>query len=122
MGFTWIKTPSEAFPPMAVAYTQAIFQSGRRIAYERAEDMENFAKANAPWQDVTGDARERLHATVEEAGPIATIVLAHGVFYGLYLETANQGRFSIIPQTIDVFGPIIMRDLQRLMNLGLAAR
>jgi hypothetical protein len=107
---------------MAVAYTQAIFQSGRRIAYERAEDMENFAKANAPWQDVTGDARERLHATVEEAGPIATIVLAHGVFYGLYLETANQGRFSIIPQTIDVFGPIIMRDLQRLMNLGLAAR
>ena len=107
---------------MAQQYTQVIFQSGRRIAYDRAEDMENWAKENAPWTDRTGDARERLHATVEETGPIGTIVLAHGVDYGLWLEIANGGRFSAIAPAIDIFGPIIMRDLQNLINLGHATR
>lgn len=122
MAFKWIVPPTAVFPQMAHNYTQAIFQSGRRIAYEQAEKMEQYAKANAPWTDRTGDARERLHATVEETGPIGTIVLSHGVDYGLWLEIANGGRFSIIPQTIDVFGPQVMRSLQNMINLGHAAR
>ena len=122
MGFKWQVAPTDVFPQMAHKYTQAIFQSGRRIAYEQAEEMEQYAKANAPWTDRTGDARERLHATVEETGPIGTIVLSHGVDYGIWLEVANQGRFSIIPETIDAFGPRVMRSLQNLINLGHAAR
>jgi hypothetical protein len=122
MGFKWDVAPTDVFPQMAQKYTQAIFQSGRRVAYEQAEDMENYAKANAPWTDRTGDARERLHATVEETGPIGTIVLAHGVEYGVWLEIANGGRYSIIPQTVDVFGPRVMRSLQNMINLGHAAR
>src|SRR5436190_3258376 len=108
MGFQWQVPPETVFPQMAQQYTQAIFQSGRRIAYDRAEDMENWAKENAPWTDRTGDARERLHATVEETGPIGTIVLAHGVDYGLWLEIANGGRYAIIAPAIDAWGPVIM--------------
>lgn len=122
MGFKWDVPPTAVFPQMADQYTKAIFQSGRRIAYEQAEAMENYAKTNAPWTDRTGDARERLHATVEETGPIGTIVLSHGVDYGIWLEIANGGRFSIIPETIDVFGPQVMRSLQNLMNLGLVSK
>jgi hypothetical protein len=122
MGFKWDVAPTDVFPQMAQKYTQAIFQSGRRVAYEQAEDMENYAKANAPWTDRTGDARERLHATVEETGPIGTIVLAHGVDYGIWLEVRFGGVNSIIPQTIDVYGPIVMRSLQNMINLGLASR
>lgn len=122
MGFKWIVAPNQTIPQMAEAYTKAIFQSGRRIAYEQAEAMEQYAKANAPWTDRTGDARERLHATVEETGPIGTIVLSHGVEYGIWLEIANGGRYSIIPQTIDVFGPRVMRSLQNMINLGHAQR
>lgn len=122
MGFKWDVPPDAVFPQMAANYTQAIFQSGRQVAYDQAEAMENYAKANAPWTDRTGDARERLHATVEETGPIGTIVLAHGVDYGLWLEIANGGRYAIIAPTIDVYGPIVMRSLQNMINLGLISR
>jgi hypothetical protein len=107
---------------MAQQYMQAIFQGGRHVAYDQAVDMENWAKENAPWTDRTGDARERLHATVEETGPIGTIVLAHGVDYGLWLEIANGGRYAIIAPAIDVYGPIVMRSLQNMINLGLVSR
>lgn len=122
MGFKWDVPPDAVFPQMAQNYTNAIFQSGRRIAYDRAEDMENWAKENAPWQDRTGDARERLHATVEETGPIGTIVLSHGVDYGWALEIGHGGRYAIIAPAIDVWGPIVMRDLQNMINLGLVSK
>lgn len=122
MGFKWEVPPDAVFPQMAAQYTQAIFQSGRRVAYDRAEDIEAWCKANAPWQDRTGDARERLHATVEETGPIGTIVIAHGVEYGIWLEIAHQGRYAIIAPAIDYWGPVVMRDLQNMMNLGLVTR
>lgn len=121
-GFKWDVEPGLAFGELTDRYARAIFQSGRHIAYEQAEAMESYAKQHAPWTDRTGDARERLYATVEETGPIGTIVLAHGVDYGVWLELSHGGRFSIIPETIDVFGPKVMRSLQNLMNLGLASR
>lgn len=119
MGFKWEVDPTDVFPQMAEKYTQAVFQSGNRIAYERAEDMEQWAKEKAPWQDRTTDAREFLSATVEETGPIGTIVLSHGVPYGLWLEIAHQGNYAIIAPAIDYWAPIVMRDIQRMMNLGL---
>lgn len=122
MGFKWIVAPTDVFPQMASKYTQAIFQSGRRIAHEQAAEMEAYAKSNAPWQDRTGAARSSLSATVEETGPIGTIVLSHGVPYGIWLEVANGGRFAIIAPTIDVFGPRVMRSLQNMINLGHASR
>lgn len=122
MGFKWDVAPTDVFPQMAQKYTQAIFQSGRRIAYEQAAEMEAYAKTNAPWQDRTGAARASLSATVEETGPIGTIVLSHGVDYGIWLEVANGGRFAIIAPTIDAFGPRTMRSLQNMINLGHAAR
>lgn len=119
MGFQWVVAPTDVFPEMAEKYTQAVFQSGRNIAYDRAGDMETWAKQNAPWQDRTGDARERLHATVEETGPIGTIVLSHGVDYGIWLEVAHSGAYAIIAPAIDYWAPIVFRDIQRMMNLGL---
>lgn len=122
MGFQWTVPPDAVFPQMAANYTQAVFQSGRQIAYDRAEDMEAWAKQNAPWTDRTGDARERLHATVEETGPIGKIVLSHGVDYGLWLEIAHSGAYAIIAPAIDYWAPIVFKDLQRMMNLGLVSR
>lgn len=122
MGFQWVVAPTDVFPEMAEKYTQAVFQSGRNIAYDRAEDMEAWARQQAPWQDRTGDARERLHATVEETGPIGTIVLSHGVDYGIWLEVAHSGAYAIIAPAIDYWAPIVFRDLQRMMNLGLVSR
>lgn len=118
MGFKWQVAPTDVFPQMAAKYTQAIFQSGRRLAQQKAAEMEEWAKANAPWQDRTGAARAGLHATVEETGQIGTITLAHGVDYGLWLEIANGGRFAIIAQAIDKFGVELMQELQQMVSGG----
>lgn len=122
MGFKWIVAPNQTIPQMTEQYTRAVFQSGRRVAHEQAAEMQQYARTNARWTDRTGAARSGLTATVEETGPIGTITLKHGVPYGLWLEVANQGRFSIIPETIDVFGPRVMRSLQNMINLGHAQR
>lgn len=122
MGFKWQVAPTDVFPQMAAKYTQAIFLSGRRIAHEQAAEMEQYARSNAPWQDRTGNARAGLTATVEETGPIGTIVLSHGVSYGIWLEVGLSGKYSIIAPTIDIFGPRVMRSLQNMINLGHASR
>jgi hypothetical protein len=124
MGFTWTVAPTDVFPQMAEKYTQAIFLSGRRIAYEQMADGVEYAKTHAPWQDRTGAARAGLHGYVEESGPIGTIVISHdeSLDYPIWLEVANQGRYSIIPETIDYLAPRVMRSLQNMINLGHAAR
>lgn len=119
--FQWQVTPGQAFEQLVENYTKAVFLSGRRVAAARAAEMENWAKANAPWQDRTGNARAGLNAiTKDSPGVIAEIVISHGVDYGIWLEIANGGRYAIIAKTIDAFGPRLMQDVQRIMNLGLA--
>ena len=118
MGFKWDVAPTDVFPQMATLYTQATLQGARRVAYTRAPEMTAYAKANHAWQNVTGAAEAGLHDTVEESGSSIILTLAHGddVRHGIWLEVANGGRYGIIPQTIDVFGPLIMGDLQRLVR------
>lgn len=121
--FRWVVDPGLAFPQLFNAYAQTIFQSGRLVASQRARDMEEWAKANAPWTDRTGTARRTLHSEVADAGSIlAQITLAHGVDYGVWLEIAHGGQYAIIAPTIDFWGPVFMQDIQRIVNLGLASR
>lgn len=114
MGFKWVVAPTDVFPQMASKYTQAVFGTARNLAEQNAREMEAWAKANAPWQDRTGAARAGLHASVEGN----SIVLSHGVPYGIWLEVANGGRFAIIAQAIDVFGAKYMDELQRALAGG----
>jgi hypothetical protein len=91
------------------------------VAEARAAEMEQWAKANAPWQDRTGNARAGLSAVPKDSpGVVAEVIISHGVDYGVWLEIANGGRYAIVAKTIDTFGPLMMRDMQRIMNLKLA--
>lgn len=125
MGFQWTVPPTAVFPQMAQAYTQTIIVSGRRVAHARAAEAEEWMKANAPWQDQTGAARKGLYTEVREAPAIlAEIIFSHGqdIDYGIWLETRFAGRNAIIAPAIDFWGPKLMQDVQRIVNLGLAAR
>lgn len=63
--------------------------------------FENYAKEYAPWTDRTANARQSLHAFVEElADDAVRLYLAHGMDYGVYLETKYQGRYAILWPTI----------------------
>lgn len=123
--FKWTVEPGLAFPELVQAYTRTVFLSGRRVAHQRAQDGTQWMKDNAPWQDQTGAARAGLHVDVlESPGVLAELVFSHdpSLDYTVWLEIANGGKYSIIAAAIDYFGPLFMRDLQRIMNLGLATR
>jgi hypothetical protein len=125
MAFKWEVAPDLAFPELVDRYTKTIFLSGRRVAAERAQEAEQWMKDNHPWQNRTGAAEAGLHVDVlESPGVLAELVFSHGenVPYAVWLEIANGGRYAIIAPAIDYWGPRLMQDVQRIVNLGLAAR
>lgn len=125
MGFKWDVPPTAVFPQMADQYTKTIFLSGRRVAESRAKEAEAWMKANHPWTNRTGDAEAGLSVTVlESPGVLAELVFSHddSLGYPVWLEIANGGKYAIIAPAIDYWGAILMRDVQRIVNLGLAAK
>lgn len=89
----------------------------RMYAEQGALQMQNFAKENRRWTDRTGHARQRLTGTVGKIENGYRITLAHGVDYGIWLELANEKRYSIIPQTIEYVGTFeILPGFEKLLE------
>jgi len=57
-------------------------------------------KTEAPWTDRTGAARSGVLASDTSSGDEFSILLAHAVKYGIWLELMQAGRFSIVTPTI----------------------
>lgn len=102
--FVW--TPGTLVPNLAQAEAKAFAYMARTTAYWslRAEAQ---ARRGAKWTDRTGNARSGLNGsyTVSKSGGSATftIVLAHSMSYGYWLETvhfAHKGDLSIILPTL----------------------
>lgn len=70
-----------------------------------------YAQNNAPWADITGDARAGLDVDVRQEGHVIVWEMSHSVDYGLYLETRWNGKFAIIMPTLEMFAPRIGRGL-----------
>ena len=66
-----------------------------------ATQLEQYAKANAIWEDRTGAARAGLTAWAQNDGGIVSVTLSHTVEYGFWLEVIQNGRFAIIGPTIE---------------------
>lgn len=62
--------------------------------------VEQDAKQNAPWTDITGQAREGLIAEVYTDSGEVVLTLAHQVEYGVWLETIQNGKYAIIIPTL----------------------
>lgn len=77
---------------------------------------ESQMKVNAPWSDRTGAARTGLHtATSHEVGT-HTIIFAHSVPYGIWLEVKNSGRYEVIMPTVRDTGAQLMQSLNGLLG------
>ena len=90
-------------------YAQKVRQVLRQIADYWAGVLEAYAKAHAPWEDQTGNARQALHAFVEEVSHDESVVLylSHGVDYGLWLEVRYAATYAIIWPTLEEHLPHI---------------
>lgn len=69
-----------------------------------AQEVQEYARNNAPWQDESGEARKGLVAEVQQRPNKETaIILSHSVHYGVYLENANGSVYAIIIPTLEHF-------------------
>lgn len=121
----WIVPPNQAFPQLMQEYTNTIMLAGRRVAHQTAIDATAWMKAEASWQDQTGRARAGLHVDeLESPGVLTELVFSHdtSLDYTVWLEIANAGAYAIIAPAIDYWGPKLMMQVQRIINLGLAAK
>lgn len=74
------------------------------FAQSGAQKMEQYAKKNRKWTDRTGRARQSLQGSAFRIDNGYRIQIAHGVYYGVYLEYAHERKYAILERTITKVG------------------
>lgn len=80
-----------------------VYKQAEELMLKVAASSLDYARANAPWEDRTGDARAGLNVSVDSDGDSIVMQLFHTVDYGLWLEVIQSGRFAIIMPTLQDF-------------------
>lgn len=88
----------------------------RAVTDRRAAVTVGWMKQNAPWTDRTGAARVGLMAWANHGRSFEEIVMSYSVNYGIWLEIANNRRFSIIQPAMRIMGDAWMKDLHLLIE------
>jgi hypothetical protein len=83
-----------------------------------ADRATEYAKLNAPWTDRTGAARSGLFSTVATglSQDHWELILSHSVYYGIYLEVCNSGKYAIIMPTIRYIGDMLIRNMSHMLD------
>ena len=74
------------------------------FAQSGAQKMERYAKKNRKWTDRTGRALQSLKGSAFRIDNGYRIQIAHGVYYGVYLEYAHERKYAILERTITKVG------------------
>ena len=101
-----------------------------------AAEAEQLAKANAPWEDRTGDARKLLKGvaldgktevklkkgtvTIGEDNCIG-FALVHRVGYGKYLEKDGDGKYAILKPVIEAMRPRFLNTARQIFGGNVSA-
>ena len=80
------------------------------------DEMVDYARSNAPWDDRTGDARAGLDAEFFGEEHSVGITLFHTVDYGPFLELRWGGKYAIILPTVEALGPKLLERMERMMD------
>ncbi len=116
-GIRWSTPPSELAAAIE-RYGDRVLTAVAAVAQRVATEMQNQAKADAPWTDRTGNARTGIFGTSEAdfAARVVTIYLSHGatIDYGLWLELANSGRYGVIMRTMQAQYEPLMQMLREI--------
>jgi hypothetical protein len=113
--FKWVVSPS-TLGGKAGDWGKQIWAGLLAIAERFAQSIAAAAKSIAPWQDITGAARQGLVGFTQSTATSVTIFVVTSVFYGIFLEmgTRNMGpRPAILPAMESQYGALMaaMRSL-----------
>lgn len=75
-----------------------------------------WLKQNAPWTDRTSAARTGLTTVAFTMGTTHELLMAYSVYYGIWLEVANSGRYAVITPAMRIVGKKVMDDMQMLID------
>ena len=116
-GFRWEAPPTRLAANLG-RYDAALTAGAHRIGDVYAAKMETYAKANAPWADRTGNARQGLAGTTEKSATLMKIWLYGDAAYLPFLElgTRNMRPYPVIWPTIAAHAAPLMADLRRLVE------
>ena len=81
-----------------------------------ASQSQNRLRANAPWTDRTGNARNGLMGRAGREGSSYTVDMFHSVPYGIWLEVRWGGRYSTILPTLQEVSPQVMAHARGLIG------
>jgi hypothetical protein len=123
MGFRWLDDPPEAFGRMHDRKSWAIYGQLYKLSSRFQMEIENWMKANASWQDRTGNARQGLAVDVIPAPTKITLVLTIGrhpnggfLSYGKHLELSMGGEYAIVGPAVDHWAPKVFEAARSLVR------
>lgn len=83
------------------------------------DEVAAWMRDNARWTDRTGEARQGLYADIEHVVRRSVhLLMSHGptIEYAVWLEWAHAGRFSILPDAVDNFAPVLYRGVLEILR------
>jgi hypothetical protein len=114
---TWISPPSGTLIPNIERYETHVRNAIHYLADTLAQKMQGEAQSGAPWNDVTGAARQGLLGQAVKAATEVIVYLMHTVFYGVFLElgTSKMAPRPIILPVLQANYPYVMAELRRIL-------
>lgn len=91
--------------------TEVSKEIAKLIIDQWADEVEDWMKANAPWQDDTGDARKSLGVLKDFTKQVWEMVLTGGVPYMKFLEMLHEYRFAILRPALDEWANVLIERL-----------
>src|SRR4030042_1465869 len=72
------------------------------VGLNTGTNMQNYARKNKRWKDITGNARAGLNGGSFWQNPFEMLVfIAHSVEYGIPLELAHDRKYQILEEARD---------------------
>lgn len=107
----------DSLTPNLKRFDAQVQRGVNQVLFFHEPRLRSHARKAAPWEDDTGNARNGLSTEVGELSPGRHYLkLFHRVPYGIWLEIIQQGKYSIIMPSINLFGPQVMASLTKLVK------
>lgn len=117
MPVVWTKHP-KVWRDNAQVVIRATRGVAQKVLEKRAPEVVEWLRANAKWQDITGETRRTLFAKVVK-GKVDTdsrLVMGALTEWFVWLCLANGGKFDVLGPALDFWGPIILEDLRQALT------